>query len=234
MALDLLLPPRCVLCGLPSGTLCLCEACAAELPWNGACCRQCGLPLPTAQSRLCESLVCGFCLQKPPLFTRTVSPLRYCFPADRLVQALKFNGQLVAGRILGQLLCEYVDRHGLTLPDALIPVPLHPLRLIRRGYNQAYELARHASRELAVPLFADSLRRSRNTPAQSGLSRKQRRKNVRGAFYWRGRITPGRHVVIVDDVMTTGTTVTECARIVKKAGAKRVDVWVAARAITSR
>ena len=115
-------------------------------------------------------------------------------------------------------------------PDILIPVPLHHLRMLKRGFNQAYELAGHIGRSLDIPVLAGSLRRHKSTKAQSGLNRKQRRKNVRGAFYWHGRRKPGLHVALVDDVMTTGTTVTECARVLKKAGAERVDVWVAARA----
>ena len=113
----------------------------------------------------------------------------------------------------------------------LIPVPLHGLRMISRGFNQAYELATYASRVLSVDLQADAIRRKRHTRAQSGLSRKQRRQNLRGAFCWHGPRKPARHVALVDDVMTTGTTVTECARVLKRAGAKRVDVWVAARAV---
>jgi len=128
-------------------------------------------------------------------------------------------------------MCEYVVRQELSRPDMLIPVPLHKLRMIKRGFNQASELGTYIGKVLDIPLLTTALRRHRNTKAQSGLSRKQRRKNVRGAFYWHGLKTPDRHVVLIDDVMTTGTTVTECARILKKAGAKRVDVWVAARAI---
>jgi ComF family protein len=100
-----------------------------------------------------------------------------------------------------------------------------------RGFNQAYELATYASRVLDIPLHASELRRQRSTLAQSGLSRKQRRKNLKGAFSWHGSRKPGRHVALIDDVMTTGTTVTECAKVLKRAGAKRVDVWVAARAL---
>jgi len=157
--------------------------------------------------------------------------LQYQFPVDRLVQSLKFKRQLAAGRVLSHLLCEWITDEGCDLPDMLIPVPLHRLRMFRRGFNQAFELADYAGRALDVPLLTGVLRRHRNTRAQSGLSRKQRRKNVRGAFYWHGPIKPARHVALVDDVMTTGTTVSECARVLKKAGAKRVDVWVAARAI---
>jgi len=158
-------------------------------------------------------------------------PLRYEFPADRLVQAFKFKRQLAAGRILSHLMCEQVIGRGIPHPDALIPVPLHSFRMIKRGFNQAYELGNYLGRILDIPLLGSSLRRNRNTKAQSGLSRKQRRKNVRGAFYWRGRTLPGKHIALVDDVMTTGTTMAECTRVLKKAGARRVDVWLAARAI---
>ncbi len=113
----------------------------------------------------------------------------------------------------------------------LIPVPLHNLRMIKRGFNQSCELTNYVSKALDIPMLTTALRRHRNTKAQSGLSRKQRMKNVRGAFYWHGSIKPAHHVALIDDVMTTGTTVTECARVLKKAGAKRVDVWLAARAI---
>ena len=224
--LDFLLPPRCVLCGQPSGSICICLSCKTELPWPGPQCRQCGLPLGSARDD-----ICGRCIQKPPPFTRTLSPLYYQFPADRLVQAFKFNRQLAAGRVLSHLMCECVTDRESAHPDVLIPVPLHNLRMIKRGFNQAGELACHVSKVLDIPLLTTALRRHRHTQAQSGLSRKQRRKNVRGAFYWHGLKKPSHHVVLLDDVMTTGTTVTECARVLKKAGAKRVDVWVAARAI---
>lgn len=224
--LDFLLPPRCVLCGQSSDSSCLCAACKSELPWPGPHCTRCALPLGSYLDT-----ICGACIKNPPPFTRTACPLRYEFPADRMVQAFKFRRQLVAGRILSQLLCEQVISAQLRRPDMLIPVPLHGWRLMKRGFNQAYELASYAGRRLDIPLLASALRRHRNTKAQSGLSRKQRRKNVRGAFYWHGCKKPGLHVALIDDVMTTATTVTECTRILKKAGAKRVDVWVAARAI---
>ena len=224
--LDLILPPRCVLCGQPCGSICICEACKTDLPRQGPHCLRCGLPVGSAKDK-----ICGACIQKRPPFTRTVYPLQYEFPANRLVQAFKFKRQLAAGRVLSHLICEYVTHRELRVPDMLIPVPLHHLRFVSRGFNQAYELAAYAGRVLDIPLFTGALRRRRNTKAQSGLSRKQRRKNVQGAFFWHGNRKPGRHVILIDDVMTTGTTVTECARVLKKAGAKRVDVWVAARAI---
>jgi ComF family protein len=130
------------------------------------------------------------------------------------------------------MMCAHVIDHGLSHPDTLIPVPLHQLRFMKRGFNQAGELGRHVSKVLGIRLLTSALRRRRHTQAQSGLSRKQRRKNVHGAFYWHGSRLTGRHVALIDDVMTTGTTVTECARVLRKAGAKRVDIWVATRAIS--
>ena len=224
--LDFLLPPRCVLCGRASGPTCICMPCKADLPWTGWHCRQCGLPLSNP-----EDEICGACIQKPPPFSRTICPLHYHFPADSLVQSFKFRRQLAAGRVLSHVLVEWVISEGITFPDALIPVPLHNIRMIKRGFNQAFELGSYISRVLDIPLLAGSLRRRRNTAAQSGLSGAQRRKNVRGAFYWKSDGKPGRHVALVDDVMTTATTVTECTRVLKNSGAKRVDIWTAARAI---
>jgi ComF family protein len=151
------------------------------------------------------------------------------------VQALKFRRQLAAGRVLAHLICEHVKVRESRFPETLIPVPLHRLRVMKRGFNQACELGIHASRAFGIPLLTTALGRGRNTRAQSGLDRKQRRKNVRGAFYWRLTVRPCGHVALIDDVMTTGTTVSECARVLRNSGAKRVDVWVAARAVpTSR
>jgi len=225
-ALDYLLPPRCVLCGGPSGAICICTGCRKDLPWHGPQCSRCGLPLGSDRDE-----ICGACIRKPPPFTRTVCPLRYDFPADRLVQAFKFRRQLAAGRVISHLLCEAVKLLDIRLPDMLIPVPLHRWRMFRRGFNQAGEIAAYAGRMFQVQVQAGALRRRRNTPAQSGLSRKERGKNLYRAFDWHGGVKPGRHVALVDDVMTTGATLTGCAGVLKSAGAKRVDVWVAARAV---
>jgi ComF family protein len=196
-----------------------------DLPWIGGHCRQCGVPLET---ETVES--CGQCCQAPPPFWSVVSPLIYEFPVNRLVQALKFRRQLAEGRVLSHLMAEYIYHQGLDLPDVLIPVPLHRWRLLKRGFNQAFELAEYMSRMLGIRLDATSLKRNRYTRAQSGLSRTQRLRNVRGAFHWQADHRACRHVVLVDDVMTTGTTVIECTRVLLNAGARRVDIWVAARA----
>ena len=149
-------------------------------------------------------------------------------------QRFKFRRDLAAGRALagllyGRLLDVCPDR-----PDLIVPVPLHRFRLLRRGFNQAFEIAHHIARQLEAPLPAHDLRRTRPTPAQTGLDAAQRRRNLRGAFTWRGRSLAGSHVALVDDVMTTGTTVRECTRVLRKAGAERVDIWVLARATGQR
>jgi ComF family protein len=226
--LDQLLPQHCVLCNQPSATTCLCTHCRDQLPSAGQHCRRCGLPLAGTSDSLC-----GRCVRRAPPFDSTVYPLQYRFPADRLVQAFKFSRQLDAGRVLAGLMCEHVVGRRIPLPGALVPVPLHSWRLFRRGFNQSYELAAYIGNALGIPLQAHDLRRRRNTRAQSGLDRSQRHRNVRGAFHWTARRPPCSHVALVDDVMTTATTVAECARVLKRAGAKRVDVWLAARAMRS-
>jgi ComF family protein len=156
-----------------------------------------------------------------------ISPLLYRFPVDRLVQRFKFNRHLPAGRLLALLMLRVVNNQSA---DLLVPVPLHWKRLFQRGYNQAVELALPISRETRIPLLTNGLCRRRETKAQSGLDARARRKNLGGAFRWRHRKPPPPHVVLIDDVMTTGATATECTKVLLNAGAVRVDIWTAARA----
>jgi ComF family protein len=222
-SLHALLPARCLLCAEDGDAgLDLCAACLAALPWNRTPCARCGLPLAVAAP------ACGRCLRAPPAFAATFAPWTYAFPLDRLMPRFKFHGDLAAGALV-------VDRwlvaaRGRALPDALVPVPLHRARLRERGYDQALELARPLARGLGIPLLAEGLHRVRATAAQSALGAGARRRNVRGAFAAAPRTRWPPHVALVDDVMTTGATLGECARVLKAAGAVRVDVWVAARA----
>jgi len=220
-ALHALLPPRCLLCAAPGDAgLDLCGACRSALPWNRTACARCGLPLTLAAP------ACGHCLRAPPPFAATVAPWVYAFPLDRLLPRLKFHGDLAAGALVATLWAEAL--RSAPPPQALVPVPLHRDRLRERGYDQALELARPLARGLGVPLRADALRRTRATSAQSALAAGARRRNVRGAFAVGGRALPA-HVALVDDVMTTGATLGECARVLRAAGVARVDVWVVAR-----
>ncbi len=217
-----LLPPICVTCGQEAeGTLDLCQGCLAAMPYLGYACRQCALPLA-------ESGVCGSCLKVPPPFEQTFSLFRYTHPIDHLIQQLKFNRRLVNARLLGMLMAESLRQQEQRLPDLLVPVPLHRRRLQTRGYNQAVELARPVSKLLGVPMEFSCCYRIRETAVQSDLPAKQRRSNIRGAFEVGGVLT-GKHVAIIDDVMTTGNTVTELAQVMRNSGVQKVDIWVCAR-----
>ena len=221
-SLHALLPARCLLCAEAGADgLDLCAACRAALPWNRAACARCGLPLPAPEP------ACGRCLRAPPAFAATFAPWVYAFPLDRLLPRLKFHGDLAAGALVaGRMLA--VAR-AAPRPQARVPVPLNRQRLRERGYDQALELARPLARGLGLPLRADLLRRTRATAAQSDLAAGARRRNVRGAFAVAGAGDLPAHVALVDDVMTTGATLGECARVLRAAGVARVDVWVAAR-----
>lgn len=221
---NLLYPPRCVLCGGPGDAgIDLCRGCRDELPRNGPACPRCGSPLAIA------GVPCGPCTRRPPPFTRSIIPFRYDAPLDYLLQQLKFHQGLQLAPLLAALMAEAVRQRGAPLPECLLPVPLHPQRLRERGYNQALELARPISRLLGVPIDYGLCQRRRATPAQTSLSGKERLRNLRGAFV-AARSGMPHHVAIVDDVVTTGATVEELARTLRRAGVETVEVWACARA----
>ncbi|MCG5536158.1 ComF family protein [Ectothiorhodospira mobilis] len=221
---ETLYPPLCLCCGAPGqGGMDLCPDCARELPLAGPACQRCARPLPAAAGP-----ICGDCLRHPPAFDAARAALRYQWPVDTWIARFKFRGRLNHGRLLARLMARQL-LPGAQPPDCILPVPLHRHRLAQRGFNQAAELARPLARALQVPLVPDAVRRTRATPPQQTLSAARRRHNLRGAFTVRAGFTPG-HVLLVDDVMTTGSTLDELARRLKAAGVRRVEVWVAARA----
>ena len=211
----------CYLCrGASAGALC--APCSAELPYLARPrCPSCGLP-GTAET------LCGRCLGEPPAFDATIAAFAYAFPADVLVQGLKFRSELALARLLADALYAEVRAASAGAVDLIVPVPLHDLRLRERGYNQSMEIARGIASRLDVPLAADACARVRNTAAQLDLPLKARRENVRGAFSCRQALD-GKTVAVVDDVMTTGATLSEVAATLKKFGAARVVNWVVAR-----
>jgi len=214
------LPPACLLCGATSGTGHLCGACQADLPWHSQPqCPRCALPTPDGQ-------VCGACLKHPPAFERTCAALAYAFPLDRLIPRLKYNGQLAIAPALGECLAQVAASS--PRPDCLIAMPLHAKRIRERGFNHATEIAREVAKQLGLPLDTTSCRRLRDTPPQMGLKHDARRRNVRGAFSCSDEVR-GLHIAIVDDVMTTGTSLDELAKTLKQAGALEVETWVVAR-----
>ena len=224
--IDSLFPPTCLLCGAPGAAgRDLCAGCAGDLPLNRCCCPRCALPLA---SPLPAGAVCGACQRRAPPFERALAALRYETPIPSLVAAAKFRGRLNAARLLGHLLAEAASLAAVPLPQALIPVPLHPDRLAVRGYNQSVEIARVVGHSLGLPVDIVSCRRVLATPPQAGLDERARRRNIWGAFAARSSV-PWAHVAILDDVMTTGSTAAELTRVLRRAGAARVDVWAAAR-----
>jgi ComF family protein len=201
-----LFPSRCILCGFPGASLDLdlCEICHADLPWE----RQTG--------------------------DRCVA-LRFEHPVDELIRRLKYQGAIAHARMLGVLLAEVARHRSEELPKLLVPVPLHAARWRERGFNQAAVLARYAGQLLGIPVTRHAVARVRDTPSQTELDVNARRLNVRGAF----AVHPGRrlerllaagHVAIVDDVITTGSTVNELRRVLMAAGVSRVEMWAVARA----
>lgn len=216
-----LFPPRCLVCAEPGVTgRDLCAACDAGLPCPAASCRSCALPLAVAD----DDQRCGACRQRTSPLNEVRAGFIYAAPVDGLLRRFKFHQDLAAGRLLASLMQGRLA--DAERPSALIPVPLHASRLRQRGYDQALELARPLSRALGVPLW-QGLQRVRATAPQSELDATARRRNLRSAFAVQAPVPA--HVVLVDDVMTTGATLHAAARTLRRAGAARIDAWVCAR-----
>ena len=212
----------CSGCGSESsGPLALCQSCRNQLPRIENPCHYCGQPNPL------EGIVCPSCRLHPPLWQSLYAPLHYRgLTRDCLLQ-LKHSG----ATHLAQSLCDHLLptlRQRLPRPEVLLPVPLHRARLLERGFNQAREIALAWSARLEVPVDQRALIRCRPTTAQAGLSRKQRRKNLSCAFHY-APSNAYRHVAIVDDIVTTGSTATEITRLLHRQGVEHVEVWALAR-----
>lgn len=221
------MPHLCCLCGEKTNTQQdLCQVCKTMLPWIEDRCYQCGLRKDNNHTLNCER-----CLEHPPVFDRMCALFSYDAPMTKLITGLKFGRQLAYGRILGNLLAEAVLNdwyQNIALPDAIIPMPLHRKRLKRRGYNQSMELLWPTLKQSKIPLLAQSVERIRHTKQQSGLTAEQRRSNIHKAFRIKGTLV--EHIAIMDDVVTTGSTIAELSGTLKEAGVQQVDVWCICRA----
>lgn len=222
-------PHSCLLCGASAPLkpgVDACFGCLGDLPKPGPSCLCCGDSLVAAPG---SATLCGACLARPPAFCRSTCLGPYEGGLAALVTGLKFRGQIVNARLLGHLLGRRLALETGPPPDALVPVPLHPRRLRRRGYNQAAEIARWAARECKITMRADLVVRQRHTQPQPGLGAAARRANLRGAFRCRKR-PGGLRIAVIDDVMTTGATAHSLALALLRAGCVNVEVWCCARA----
>ena len=205
----------------------ICVACERELPWLIDQCDRCALPMPMS------GLTCGACNRQPPAFNDVVAPWLYDFPVDALVTRFKHQGRWPLGRLLAELLGDTLQHRfdeGLRRPDWLIPVPLAKKRLRQRGFNQAAMLANWLGARLNLPVDERVIRRVKETPSQQGLDAKARKRNLASAFAIRDATAIlGKHLALIDDVLTTGSTAGVLAGLLLKAGARSVDVYCLAR-----
>ena len=226
---DSLLPCACALCGARCQSA-VCAPCHAQFvgPRTPRC-RRCANPVGAAD----ESSLCGACQAHPGAYDATVAAADYSAPLDQLVLQLKFGGGLALAPWFGAALAAAVRAcENLELPNLLCPVPLGPLRLSERGFNQALEIARPLARSIGIPLRAALAIRALDTAAQSSVAPAERHKNIRNAFIVAPdalALVRGQHIGVVDDVMTSGATLNELAATFKRFGAVRVTNFVFAR-----
>jgi len=223
---DSVMPLRCEFCGTRCypGEGRVCSGCRADLPWNRHACARCAEPVVIELPR---GVHCAACQASPPPFEATVAPLRYEFPVDAGIKALKFGRRLYYAPAFGELLVEEMQRHSLPA-DALLPVPLHWRRQALRGFNQAAEICRPVARHYSMPVLSGVVRH-RATPFQSGLPASERSTNLQSAFVVKRKLNE-QHILIVDDVVTSGATAHHLAKALLDAGAARVSVLAVARA----
>ena len=230
-----LFPSRCIICrqtvnqAAVNAGIELCVQCYDGLTANSHCCFRCALPL---SDEISEQVLCGRCISKLPYFDYVHSLFRYEDAVISLVHQLKFSEKITFSRTLGEMLLSRLQAEMPMLedrPDCLLPVPLYKSRMRQRGYNQSIEIARIMAKNLQIPIVYDAVLRRRSTESQTGLNAKQRQKNIRGAFEIVQQIK-FKHVLIIDDVVTTGSTVNELAKLLKKNSVERVGVLSIARA----
>ena len=213
---DCVYPPTCLLCGDDgSRQFDLCQPCYISLPFYRGGCSLCSAPMP---SIINTTAVCGECQIRPPEFDSTHASFAYQEPIRHLIHGLKFSSRFVNARLLATLMAAQL--HTLAdKPDLLVPVPLHPRRYRQRGFNQSIELTKHLSKQLHIPYSLNSSHRIRNTIPQSELGAKQRRRNLHRTFSAK-QIAGVQSIAIIDDVMTTGSTVRAIAKTFKRCGMK--------------
>ena len=220
------LKQHCLLCASHDGAdIGICAPCLQSLPWHTQPhCPQCGLSTPGVNS------LCGRCLSEPPAFDATHSLFSYDYPVDTMLQHYKYQHRLHLAHSFAQLLLAKIRQQAPKHIDLIIPMPMHAARLKQRGFNQALEISRLLSSELQINLDSNICQRHKLTPPQASLPLKQRMSNIRGVFSCTHNIS-GLRIAIVDDVMTTGASLNELAKTLKKSGAAHVECWTIARTL---
>lgn len=219
---SLRLPALCLLCHqFHQDRLAVCHECVALFTPLGFCCRQCAAPLFDSNHPLC-----GQCIKKPPHFDTALVSYRFEEPLRSLLHQFKYNHSLYLTSLLGELMLKALNSNYVQ-PQCLIPVPMHRMRLKTRGFNQAVVLARFLAKKLKLPCDSSSCVKIINTSPQAELGGEQRRKNLRNAFACPP--LPYKHIALIDDLLTTGSTAHELAYTLKNSGVERVDIWCCAR-----
>ena len=212
----------CSLCDTPAlSSIPLCKECYQDLPWIEHCCFRCGIPIYSHNRQ------CGECLNNPPYFASTQVAFEYAFPVNAAITQLKHEHALHHAAWLASCLYDKLQKRPQAWPQAIIPVPLHHSRLLQRGFNQSLVIGEQLSQLTQIPLLANKLIKTKHTSTQFSLDASHRRQNLHNAFRYNGPIL--EHVTVIDDVMTTGSTLNEISRTLKDAGIKRIDLWVVAR-----
>ncbi len=232
--MDFIYPSCCQLCGSGDGsrTEYLCEQCIADIRLNQTACQICALPLRRQRGDRSEhAMICGKCFKNPPIFDSCWAPFIYAQPLEWMIHQLKFNEKLYFAPLLSALMAEKIPSCMALqkLPDAIIPMPLHMNRLRQRGFNQSYLLIKSIAKALDIVVDSTLCHRIRDTEHQTGKNAQQRKHNIKNAFSI-SRSQNYHHVVIFDDVVTTGSSVSELSKVLKKSGIERVDICCLARA----
>ena len=233
--LDFFYPPRCQLCASSQNLCCsnqLCTACMSDIRLNKVACQICAVPIgfSSFESGL-QSTICAQCTTSRPVFDSSWSPFIYAQPLEWMIQQLKFNAKLNIAPLLSSLMEVSMPQslYKEMKPDVIIPMPLHNKRLKQRGFNQSYLLIKPIAKKINLPIDLSSCERVRDTEHQTGKNALQRKLNIKNAFKFINT-NNYQHVVIFDDVVTTGSSVSELSKTLKNAGVKRVDIWSLARA----
>ncbi|MEQ1789587.1 MAG: ComF family protein [Rickettsiales bacterium] len=230
--LNLLFPPQCLNCDVrvpTHGTLCL--PCWQQIGFiSDPMCECCGLPF---DYDIGEHALCASCLQTRPAYGRARAAFRYDEHSRKLITRFKYADQTQLAKIYGTWLAK-AGGEIIAQTDIIIPVPLHYWRFVHRRFNQSALLAQVVSRKTGLKYLPNGIKRTRHTTPQTGLTRKQREKNVKGAFIIPPRYAEkikGRNILLIDDVITTGSTIEQCTKILLKAGAAQVNVLTLARTV---